>query len=300
VREPNTPRNWGNWPKRMVADSAPLSHDRGAKQVLGRHYPAGQSTEQDLEDTVAILMQHDNIAPFVALRFIQHLVMSDPSPAYIGRVAAAFRNNGKAVSGDMKAVIKAVLLDPEARRGDDPARSVAGDGKVREPMLQLAGTLRGLGCQTAPIEPWSKQPMVPQAQAPFMQASVFGFYAPTDRAPGSNLLAPEQKLLNSATFFERLWHVNRVHSEGRKQGLAPLEEARCGLDAFVTAYRSSMAQFADLIGKRYLRGAPPQDLALLLAGIDRNWRNASHMSEGEVVIKLIEFALLGSSYGAMQ
>ena len=76
---------------------------------------------------------------------------SDPSPAYVARVGAVFRNNGAGLAGDMKAVIKAVLLDSEARRGDVPANAQAGDGKFREPWLHRMGTLRNMGCREAPL-----------------------------------------------------------------------------------------------------------------------------------------------------
>ena len=300
VHVPDTPRNWGNWPKRMLPDTNPASRDSGQKLILGRSFAAGQSHQKDLDDVVAMLMQHPNIAPFVVLRFIQHLVKSDPTPAYIARIGAVFRGASGGQAGDMKAVIKAVLLDPEARRGDDPSQAFAGDGKLREPMLQLAGLLRGLGCTAAPIEPWSNRAMVPAAQDPFMQESVFGFYAPTDRAPGSNLLAPEQKLINSSVFFDRLWHLNyMVQYNGGAQGRQAIVDAGCRLDEFVGAYRRSTADLAALIGTRWLRGLPPADLARVLADIDKVWRTASRMTELEIVIKLIEFALIGAGYGAM-
>ena len=97
----------------MVPSTWAPERDSGAKRVLGRTLPAGQSAPKDLDDVVATLMAHPNIAPFIAQRMIQHLVMSDPSPAYVGRVAAVFRDNGQGVAGDMKAVIKAVLLDAD-------------------------------------------------------------------------------------------------------------------------------------------------------------------------------------------
>ena len=70
---------------------------------------------------------------------IQHLVTSNPSPAYIQRVASAFNDNGSGVRGDMKAVITAILMDPEARRGDDPATAVGTDGHLQEPILYMTG-----------------------------------------------------------------------------------------------------------------------------------------------------------------
>ncbi len=77
------------------------------------------------------------------------MVSSNPSPAYIQRVAAVFDNNGQNVRGDMKAVITAILMDPEARRGDDPSTAVATDGHLQEPILYMVGLLRAFGATTA-------------------------------------------------------------------------------------------------------------------------------------------------------
>lgn len=98
----------------MVPEASAALHDRGAKTVLGTTFAAGRDAPQELDAAIAMLMRHQNIAPFVSLRMIQHLVTSNPTPQYFGRVAAVFRNNGQGTAGDMKAVVRAVLLDPEA------------------------------------------------------------------------------------------------------------------------------------------------------------------------------------------
>ncbi|MBK9236497.1 MAG: DUF1800 family protein [Rhodoferax sp.] len=141
--------NWQNAPNPMEPDPWEFARDSGAKTVLGTRFAAGQSARQDLETAISMLMAHPNIAPFVSLRLIQHLVTSNPSPQYLGRVASVFRNNGQGVVGDMKATVKAVLLDPEARRGDVPGTDRAGFGKLREPVLFITAAMRGLGCRTA-------------------------------------------------------------------------------------------------------------------------------------------------------
>ena len=91
-------------------------HDTGAKLLLdGVTLPAGQTQSQDLHDALDLLFNHPNTGPFVCRELIQRLVTSNPSPAYIGRVAQVFANNGQGVRGDLKAVIQAILLDSEAR-----------------------------------------------------------------------------------------------------------------------------------------------------------------------------------------
>lgn len=86
----------------MVPSTWAAERDSGTKVVLGRTFPAGQTPMKDLTDAVDLLMTHGNTAPFVATRLIQHLVKSNPTPAYVARVAAKFRNNGQGVSGDLK------------------------------------------------------------------------------------------------------------------------------------------------------------------------------------------------------
>jgi uncharacterized protein (DUF1800 family) len=301
-------RNWGNWERPMVPSTWAPERDSGAKTVLGRAFPAGQSQQKDLQDVVALLMGHPNIAPFVALRVIQHLVKSNPSPAYIARVGAVFRDNGSGVAGDMKAVVKAVLLDPEARAGDDPATLAKGDGKVREPVLHLVGMLRGLGCQRAPVEPWSSRPMVAGYQNPFNPNSVFSFYAPTDLSPGRNVLAPEQKLLTASEFRQRLWQLqylliydwqNVGSAQAREAGLQRLRDAGCGFDAMVAAYRASPRALIDLLGPRYFRGAMPASLRVELEKLSTAWKNTYGWADEEIVVKLLTMALMHPAYGAV-
>jgi len=109
------PVEWGAYYSgdNMVPYAA--EHDAGSKQLLDGHVaPAGLTPQEDLEEALDNIFNHPNVGSFVARQLIQHLVKSNPSPAYISRVAAAFNNNGSAVRGDMKATITAVLLDPEA------------------------------------------------------------------------------------------------------------------------------------------------------------------------------------------
>ncbi len=258
---PNRPqRNFANWAKPMVPTTWPPERDSGAKTVLGRNFAAGQSQDKDLRDAISMLMEHPNIAPFVATRMIQHLVKSNPTPQYVGRVAAKFRNNGHGMAGDMKAVVKAILLDSEARVGDNPATSRIDDGKFREPFLHTTAVWRGIGCNRFPTNEWG--PFLPASQRPFSPISVFSFYAPTDRAPGSNLLAPEQKLVNASEFTERFSLVNRVRWDNLAQqnNWKALTNAGCGIDALVTAYNTSPRAFNDLLSEKFFRGAMPPTL----------------------------------------
>src|SRR5271154_3893534 len=121
-------------------------HDTSAKAIFGGiTIPAGQSAEKDLESLLDALMQQQTMAPFVCQQWIEHLVTSDPSPAYIQRVSNVFLDNGSGVRGDMQAVITAILTDTEARAGDQPNTSTpATYGHLLEPVLFLPNLLRGL------------------------------------------------------------------------------------------------------------------------------------------------------------
>jgi uncharacterized protein (DUF1800 family) len=292
-------RNYGNWAKPMVPSTWPPERDAGAKTVLGRSFPAGQSTVKDLQDAIDLLMNHGNIAPFVALRMIQHLVKSNPSPAYLGRVAAKFRNNGAGVKGDMKAVVKAVLLDPEARAGDIPTLVAPGDGKFREPFLHATALLRGLGCTR--FTEWNGGGVnLPQAQRPFGAESVFSFYAPTDRAPGSNLLAPEQRLLTSSELVSRLNGASgTLYQPNGPESLARLNGAGCNVEPLIQSWAASPAQYTSLLGQLYFRGVMPPLLRNDIESMIRqpSW-DTSVPFTGPLV--MLDFALATPYFGVMK
>ena len=180
--------------------------------------------------------------------------------ADVGRVAARFRDNGQGVAGDMKAVVKAVLLDTEARDGDRPGGGRADDGKLREPFLHLTAVWRGLGCTRVPT--LSYGPSLPQGQMPIGAESVFSFYAPTDRAPGSNLLAPEQKIVNASEFQSRLnlTYGMRWDNGLPQPSLTAMLSAGCGVDTLAQAYAASPAAFLAQLAERFFRGTMPPTL----------------------------------------
>jgi uncharacterized protein (DUF1800 family) len=170
-----------------------VAHDMSAKALLsGVTLPAGQTAEQDLSGVIDSIFNHPNVGPFVGRQLIQHLVTSNPSPAYVGRVAAVFANNGSGVRGDMKAVIAAILNDPEARAADsDP--TVAG-GHLREPILYFTGILRAL--QFTNVDPQGRYDVAsnytaPLGEVPYAAASVFSFFPPSYVIPGTAINAPE-------------------------------------------------------------------------------------------------------------
>ena len=297
------PRNNGNWLKPMVPSTWPPERDAGQKTVLGRTFPAGQAAPKDLDDAVELLMSHPNIAPFVATRLIQHLVKSDPSPAYVARVAARFGNNGSGVRGDLKAVVKAVLLDAEARAGDDPSVVAVDQGKFREPFLHRVALWRGLGCQQLPFTLERTNGFMPSIQRPLAPESVFSYYAPTDRAPGSNVLAPEQRLFVAREIRDRLTRLESALEADEKASADPrrFKDAGCEFDRFVAAYGTSPAAFSDLLSTRFFRGHMPPALR---ASIERVMLSPQHAflrtEQARGTARMLSFALMSPAFGVIR
>ena len=184
----------------------PVSHDITAKVLLdGVTLPAGQTAEEDLTGLIASIFNHPNVGPFVCRQLIQHLVTSFPSPAYVSRVAEVFANDGSGVRGDMKAVVTAILNDPDARAADtDP--TVDG-GHLREPILYFTGILRAL--QFTNVSPQgsyfiASSYTAPLGQTPYAAASVFNFFPPSYVIPGTAINAPEFAQENTASAIARL------------------------------------------------------------------------------------------------
>jgi len=185
-------------------------HQPGTKQLLNSFtVPAGQTAAQDLKVALDDIFNHPNVGPFIGKQLIQHLVTSNPSPAYIARVSAVFADNGSGVRGDMGAVVKAILTDPEAR-GDAPA---AGNfGRLREPALFITAMLRSLGGQSDGVLP--RNAISGMGQPMFTPQTVFNFYPPSFVLPGTQTLAPEFGIDDAATVLARANFVNTVIMQG--------------------------------------------------------------------------------------
>jgi uncharacterized protein (DUF1800 family) len=186
-------------------------HDTGPKTILGQSIPAGQTAEQDLASAIGIVFNHPNVGPFVAQQMIEHLVSSNPSPAYVQRVATAF-NTGKFNSygsgkrGDMQAMIAAILLDAEARQGDNPATVSITDGKLREPVVMIASIARAFHAKTdaGGLAQWSAN----MSQDVFNAPTVFNFFPPVNPIAGTTLNGPEFAILATNTALTRVNFIN--------------------------------------------------------------------------------------------
>ena len=189
-------------------------HDTTAKVLLNTTLPAGQTAEQDVDAALKDVFNHPNVGPFVCQQLIKHLVKSNPSPAYVGRIAAVFNDDGNGVRGNMAAVVKALLLDEEARAGDVAAST--NDGYLREPILWTANVLRGLSAVPKPavtdVSAYTSVSSVASSQGEmvFQSPTVFNFF-PTDwTVQGTGMSGPEFALETSATIMQKLTLANSV------------------------------------------------------------------------------------------
>lgn len=287
--EPNVNRksaNNSNYGKPMEADWKD-QHDTNTKTFLGQTIPAGQDAYKDLDSLVEILVTHPNTAPFVSLRLIQGMTTSDPSPAYLERVATVFRDT----KGNLSKVVTAILSDPEARAADAPGKATASFGRIKEPLLVFTSGFRGLGCKIAPRETWDPtQAVQSNTQRQFNAPSVFNFYPPNHRTQGSNVLAPEQKMLNSSEFSSRMNFFS-----GRFQDETLLSDAGCDVATFKAAQAVSDEKLIELMNDRFFRGALPATISKSLIDTHKNyWDRAKGLA---LTGAILDMASLTPAFG---
>jgi uncharacterized protein (DUF1800 family) len=195
-------------------------HELGPKTFLGTTIPAGTAGFDSLKIALDTIFAHQNIAPLVSKQLIQHLVTSNPSPAYVGRVSAVFANNGSGVRGDMKAIIRAILTDTEAR--SDAGLSAANGGKLREPVNRLTGWARAFGV-TSPSDAWAigntSSTTNRLAQSTGHSGSVFNFFRPGYAPPNTaiataGLVAPELQITNEPTVIAYVNYMQTLIQSG--------------------------------------------------------------------------------------
>ena len=225
--------------------SKPMVHDASkfslaSKTFLGTTIPGSLDGVTALGLALDTIANHPNVGPFIGRQLIQRLVTSNPSPAYVARVAARLNDNGAGARGDMLAVVKAVLLDAEARTATPP---VAADwGKVREPVLRFIQWARSCGA-TSPTELWNigdlSDPATRLGQSPLRSPSVFNFfrpgYVPPNTAIGAlGLVAPELQITNESTMVGYANFMQGAIANGRGE-VVPDYSGEVGFAADATA-----------------------------------------------------------------
>lgn len=194
------------------------THETGASTFLGTNVTAGTAGMDAVKQALDTIFAHPNVAPFVSKQLIQRLVTSNPTPAYVGRVAAKFADNGSGVRGDMQAVIRAILLDNEARA--DPSGTSA--GKLREPVMRFTGWARGFGAASVSGN-WAigdtSSSINRLAQSMGRSGSVFNFFRPGYTPPNSGfasggLVAPEFQITNEISVVGYVNYMQSVVNNG--------------------------------------------------------------------------------------
>jgi hypothetical protein len=195
----------------------PANHDNTEKILFnGTVLPAGQTPDQDLKQALDNIFYHPNVGPFISKLLIQQMVTSNPTPAYVGRVASVFNDNGAGVRGDLKAVVRAILLDPEARGN---VKTDPDYGHLREPVLFVTNVLRPFNPTSQPGAPTSCKSesdgilnlaTLPLDQDVFNAPSVFNYYPMDYVIPTTNLAGPEFGIFSTGTSLKRPNFVNQM------------------------------------------------------------------------------------------
>ena len=195
------------------------NHDKTEKVLFnGTILPPGQPPDLDMKKALDNIFHHPNVGPFISKLLIQQLVTSNPTPAYVGRVAAVFNNNGSGIRGDLKAVVRAILLDPEARGN---VKTDPDYGHLREPVLFITNILK-------PFNPTANNNLTPPAicngqsdgvlnpaslpldQDVLNPPTVFNYYPMDYIIPTTNLAGPEFGIFSTGTALKRPNFVNQM------------------------------------------------------------------------------------------
>ncbi len=214
-RDTNTPEF-----KRLPMVQTASRHESGSKTFIGTTIPAGTDGATSLKLALDAIFAHENVGPFIGRQLIQRLVCSNPSPGYISRVATVFNNDGAGVRGNLKAVVRAILLDTEAR--GEAGLLDPNFGKLREPILRFTAWARA--CKVnSPSDAWAvgntSDPGTRLGQSPLRSATVFNFfrpgYVPPNSAIGSaGMVAPEFQITNESTVVGYLNYMQSAVSRG--------------------------------------------------------------------------------------
>jgi uncharacterized protein (DUF1800 family)/fibronectin type 3 domain-containing protein len=189
----------------VTSGSAVPWHDVTAKTFLGENISAGGTARGELDQALDIIFNQPTLAPFVSKQLIQQLVTSNPSPAYVAAVTAVFNDNGAGIKGDLAAVVRAILMHPEALASTD-ANTMS--GKLAEPVLYISSIMRALNA-TVSDTPSNTMRAEAMGQRVFYPPSVFSYFAPSFRVRGTSngagapLFGPEFQGLTTVTALER-------------------------------------------------------------------------------------------------
>lgn len=226
--------NWRDPLFPRLSNTTP-QHDTTAKNLFGTALngcpgavgAANQTCAQnELTAAIEVIFNHPNVGPFVSKQLIQHLVTSNPSPAYVARVASVFNNN-RANPNQMREVVRAILLDPEAR-GD--VKTDPNYGKLREPAQYIAGFLRAFNVKSFDKTSTSDGVLGNRSSTDFagtldqpiyQPPTVFSYYQPGYEVPGVKILGPAFGILSTSTTLRRANVINTLVYTGVTANATP-------------------------------------------------------------------------------
>lgn len=261
---------------------------------------------QQFETLIDSLYLHPNVPPMISRQLIQRLTTSNPSPGYIERVAAVFEDDGSGVRGNLGAVVKAILLDAEAR-APSPATEF---GKLREPLLRLTAILRGFGVQNG-VNGANGLSTVERgglSQAPLRATSVFNFYEPDYQQPGeiadAGLYSPEFQILNESTFismsdefWRRILSGYNTSSATTTTFSTPANAAYLS-PSVIDAIPAAHAELVEELNQRLLYGTMSDSMrAKLIALLDTDMASADHRRK---VLSLIHLIAISTEFAIQQ
>jgi uncharacterized protein (DUF1800 family) len=266
-------RNW-----RIPMEPWIEHHSTAPKELLDGLVLAGNTPPPlELNQALDVVFLHPNVGPFVCRQLIQRLVTANPSPGYVFRCGNAFANNGAGVRGDMRAVVRAILLDWEARAPE--ARNQPGFGHVREPIVRFVHLLRSLRAQPPPDGRfryyWGGSAEWGLNQQPLSAPTVFNFFEPSYQQPGpiasAGLVSPELQITNETSVFgtaNYLRWVLRGHNDEEEAGMVTIDWS------YLTGAAND-AQRLDRVNLLFYGGAMSPEtrtiLATAMAGPNFTW-----------------------------
>ncbi len=296
-------------PMKMVQEF----HEEGPKNFMDKSIPPGQSGMQDINDAIDYLFNHPNTGPFLSKRLIQHMVKSNPSPAYVARVARVFNNNGNGTRGDLEAVTKAILFDPEARECD--FIQAADNGKLIQPMERFIALFKAFNISTPSGKFFlndTRQYFNKTRQAFNASPSVFNFfqfdYREEKNVAPNDLVSPEFQIFNSNTSIayinelenalKRYPFNNRTGSGGEQVLINDDDRPVLDFSDELEIYRDSgITGLLDRLNILLCRGQLTSEVRdLIIATINENIAMVNNYEDLDVVHDCIYYIMVSPDY----
>lgn len=257
-----------------LMEPRPESHDKGSKTLYGTTIASNQTVTKDMDDALDILFNHPNMAPFLATRLIRSLVTSNPSPAYITRIANVFDNNGHNVRGDLAAVVTAILTDPDA------VLAGPNDGHLVDPILNVITLGRSLDATFGDAGMFMYL-LGNLGESVLTPASVFSFYSPLATLPGApQMFGPEFSVYSPGLAIQRANFTHELLKNQFGSGFT------VNLQPF-TAVAGNVNTLVDLVNTKLFQGRMSNELRAILITTAQATSDLTNRAFGAVYLAAI-------------